>query len=406
MICYYYPPLITSGVSRSLHFSKLLPQFNWTPLVLTVKNSKDPWVEKGSSPELNHEVARTVEFNLAGICDFFHGVWSRFLKLLGIEATTNYFREFICLPDSQIAWLTTIPGLFLNSRYQLIYVTCSPFSSAVSGVFIKLLTNKPLVVDFRDPWTLNPHSQPSAIRKFINEHLERFVIKQADALILNTEGAKRDYCKKYPAHTQKIHCIPNGYDELTPVSVEDYQHSLASFTIAHVGTFYGNRSPRLLLEAVSSLPTPCPKFLQVGQNHPDLDSFRNSLEIKVTGMVSREEAINQMSTASLLYLKQGFEIGVSNYTAVAAKTYEYLATGLPILLDAPPGDNAEIIKQYGINSHVVTTGNVNDLREALLSALNNQRNITPKVHPEFTEKYSRTSLAKSLCNLFDSLMTR
>jgi len=111
MICYYFPPIVTSGVARSFEFAKLLPNFGWEPLVLTVRHSKDPWVEAslGADPK-GIRVERTLEWNLAGFADFLHGCCSRVARLFGKSLKHNLFREYLCIPDSQIAWFSTIPA--------------------------------------------------------------------------------------------------------------------------------------------------------------------------------------------------------------------------------------------------------------------------------------------------------
>ena len=58
--------------------------------------------------------------------------------------------------------------------------------------------------------------------------------------------------------------------------------------------------------------------------------------------VSREEALKLMQQASLLYLKQAVSDGI----AVAAKTYEYLATGLPVLAETIP--DFELVTWHGV----------------------------------------------------------
>jgi len=84
MVCYYFPPIVTSGVTRSFEFAKLLPHFGWEPLVLTVKHSKDPWIAPslGGDPE-GIRVERTFEWNLASLADFLYGSCRRIARLFG-----------------------------------------------------------------------------------------------------------------------------------------------------------------------------------------------------------------------------------------------------------------------------------------------------------------------------------
>ena len=147
MICYYFPPIVTSGVTRSFEFAKLLPHFGWEPLVLTVKHSRDPWVEAslGGDPK-GIRVERTLEWNLAGLADFLHGCCCRVARLFGKNLTQNIFRDYLCIPDSQIAWFSTMAARRFARECELIYVSCSPFSSSVSAAIVKRLTGRPLVV--------------------------------------------------------------------------------------------------------------------------------------------------------------------------------------------------------------------------------------------------------------------
>jgi glycosyltransferase involved in cell wall biosynthesis len=404
MICYYFPPIVTSGVTRSFEFAKLLPQFGWEPLVLSVRHSKDPWVAPnlGEDPK-GIRVERTSEWNLARLADFLHACCLRVARLLGGDLPRNLFREYFCFPDSQMAWFSTIRARSLARKCDLIYVSCSPFSSAISAAIAKRLSSRPLVVDFRDAWSLNPHTKHSRLHRTMITQLERFVLKACDVLIVNTDGAARLYANMYPNHREKIVTIPNGYDELTPVSRGPKN---GDFQIMHVGSFYGSRSPDALLECLAEIKRDDIVFVQVGGSFDSYERFKSKVRIKVLPPVPRKEALELMRGASLLYLKQGWEAGVSDYIAVGAKTYEYLATGLPILAEVPPGDNAELVKKYASAGYTVTSNSRTDLHRAVESAYAARARDTVAVHPEFARKLSRRELTGMLATVFDRLAAR
>jgi len=401
MICYYFPPIVTSGVSRSFEFAKLIPQFGWEPVVLTVKRSKDPWVQVnlGEDPK-GLRVERTPEWNLAGLADFCHGACCRIARIFGINLNRNIFRDYLCFPDSQIAWFSTIRARRLARECDLIYVSCSPFSSSLSAVVVKWLTSRRLVVDFRDAWSLNPYSHYGPLRRAIVDRLERVVLNACDALIVNTKGAARAYAAAYPQYSDKIIAIPNGYDVLTPV---DRRDSGGDFQIMHVGSFYGSRNPDELLECLAEIERDDIAFVQVGGSFCAYERFRDKVKIKIVPPLPREKAIEYMRDASLLYLKQGREPGVSAYIAVGAKTYEYLATGLPILAEVPPGDNAELVREYASTGYVVTSDKRADLSDAVRKAYDSRALASVEINPEFARKYSRRELAGRLATLFDGV---
>lgn len=400
MICYYFPPIVTSGVTRSLEFARLLPHFGWEPLVLTVKHSKDPWIVNHGRKLEGIRVKRTLEWNLAGLALFLHGCCCRVARLFRTNLNHNFFWEYLCVPDSQIAWFSTIPALKLVRECELIYVSCSPFSSSLSAAIVKRLSGRPLVVDFRDAWSLNPHTHPRRLQRAMISRFERFVLDICDALIVNTDGSARLHAATYPEYREKIVTIPNGYDALTLVNRTITE---SDFQIMHVGSFYGSRNPDALLECLAEMGRDDIIFVQVGGGLESYERFKDRVRIKIVPPLPREKALELMQKASLLYLKQGWEPGVSEYIAVGAKTYEYLATGLPILADVPPGDNAELVKKYASSGYVITSNMRSDLRHAVESAYEDRSRVNLAIHPEFATNFSRHDLTRKLANLFDRL---
>jgi glycosyltransferase involved in cell wall biosynthesis len=399
MLCYYYPPVATSGVVRSVGFARMLHRFGWEPLILTVKDARDVNVHRGADVPTGIEVVRAREFNPEGVVNFLQGGGNRLLRLFGSELRDKFVRDTIAIPDSQIAWASWPRGIRLARRCSVVYASCSPFSSAVSGCIIKRVTGRPLVVDFRDAWTLNPHVQHARLHQRTIEALERRVFRMADRIVLNTDGARALYSKHYPAYTSKMTVIPNGYDRLNAADPSEPVRD--PFRIIHVGAFYGSRTPDQLLDVLERFDGDT-EFVQIGSSHPSLQR-RSSTRVRVIPQVKHADALALMRTASLLYLRQGWEAGVTDYIAVAAKTYEYLATGLPILAHCPPGDNAELIRRYGANSFVVTSPGGRELEDAVRAAYANRFAFSPLVSQQFAQAFDRAALTQRLATVFDEV---
>lgn len=398
MLCYHFPPVRSSGTTRSVEFARRLAEFGWEPLVLTVSRARDRWVGTGAEVPADVEIVRSFEWDLTGVVEFCNGVTSWIARLLGRELERNFYR-LLTFPDPQIAWFSTLAGARLARRCDCIYVSCSPFSSAISACWVKHLSGRPLVVDFRDAWSLNPHHRFGRWERALTRLAESYVLRCADRLVVNTEGARRLYRKAYPADASRVVAIPNGYDEI----ILPRTTGSARFTIMHVGSFYGSRQPRELMEALCRIDDPAIEFVQVGESCEVLDEYEDRLHIRQVGSVPRDAALDMMRSASLLYLKQGFEGGAKDYIAVGAKTYEYLATGLPILADCPPGDNADLIERFCSHPYVVTTNSADDLFEAVMSAKEARASLEPRVCEEFVRTFDRRALTARLAAVFDDL---
>jgi len=399
MLCYYFPPLGTSGTYRSLQFARRLPQFGWRPQVLSVAEAREPWASRDVPIPPEIAIQRAPEWNLHGKVMFLNGVTSRLWELCGREWTTNYWQELLCIPDPQIAWRVVSAGTRLAAGADCIYASCSPFSAALKGLAIKGRSGKPLVLDFRDPWTLNPHHRHSRLHSVLARRMERRAILGADRVIFNTEGTTRLYRQRYPEAAERMRTLPNGYDQLNEARPEELPRD--RFVIMHVGSFYGTRSPDLLLQALAELRDPALEFVQIGGAFAGQERFRSAVTMRVSGPLPREEALRQMRTANLLYLRQGREAGVEDYVSVAAKTYEYLATGLPVLADCPPGDNLQLVRRYAARHYCVAEPSVEQLKAAVCRAREEGPAYRPRVLPEFAAAFDRDALTKRLAEILN-----
>jgi glycosyltransferase involved in cell wall biosynthesis len=393
-----FPPLSPSGVVRSVAFCRHLPDFGWEPIVLTVAHSKNRWLPAGAQiPDVS--IVRTRELDLHGLVDLFDGALNRLYRWAGTSTPYNYFREILCIPDSRIGWTTLPRGVALARHCDVIYVSCSPFSSALVGVLLKRLSGRPLVLDFRDAWSMNPHSNHIGFHRAIVRRLERLAVGNCDRLILNTPSAEAVYRKLYPQWADKMLTIPNGYNSL---NVADSTNP-NTFTIMHVGEFYGERTPEMLLDVLAEIGNPSIEFVQVGAASDLLQRYGDRVAVRMISRVPHEEAQRLMRSASLLYLKQAFERNVHYDIAIGAKTYEYLATGLPILAESPPGANVDLIREHAGRSFIVTTPDKEALKAAVLTAYEERGRVAPRVKENFATQFNRKRLTQQLADVFDEL---
>ena len=405
MLCYYFPPLQTSAIARHVGFARHLPDAGWSPRVLTVTRSHDVWGVAGTAAPVPAGIAieRAPEWPLNEAVDFADGALNRVRGWLGRDDTRTDCRDLFCIPDPQIAWRARSAATRLARASDAIYAGCSPFSAALVGLAASRRSGRPLVVDFRDAWTMNPHRRARAgWHERAIRRLERRVIAGSARVILNTEGARQLYRAAYPEFADRFDWVPNGFDGLNLPAPSERGNG-DTFTVMHVGTLYGNRDPRLLLEAMADLQLPGARFVQVGQTHPTLEAFADRVPIETLGQVTPEQALAHMRRADLLYLKQGWEPGTRDYVAVAAKTYEYLVTGVPVLAECPPGDNADLVARHARHAHVVDSPDGARVRAALRAAWDNRRAVEPAIDRDFVATFDRRALARRLGGILDAV---
>lgn len=108
-----------------------------------------------------------------------------------------------------------------RKSFDKVYISCGPFIPLLPVAIAAGMANKPLVIDFRDPWSLNiatsygaDNTFPSLqqrIRLRISRIIEKFCYKTCEHFVVCTEGMKTEYHKLF-TNDRKIRLITNGYD--------------------------------------------------------------------------------------------------------------------------------------------------------------------------------------------------
>lgn len=387
-VAYDFPPCNSIGGSiRSEKFVKYLPDTGWQASVLSLQEA-----ETKNKAENYQNVFRFSSFT----------PWRKPYDVVAYGwAWALYAQAKQILQDTQ---------------HQLIYVSCPPFPQTLTALLLKRRHyNIPVVVDFRDAWSLDPYVEGSRLKKILYKwvfpHIEKVIISGVDCLIFNTPSTLLAYQEKYPQHKSKMHCLANGFDEADFV---DYKPSgsKADLHVLYAGRFgVGGRNPELVIKAIKILIDEgvAIRFTFVGEDSPILrqlvEKQQLSAVVEIKGLVPHSEAVQMMARADALFLYQ--EQSASKVSSVAGKTYEYLRAGKPIIAVCPAGDNARMIEQYSplykmTNEHC--SNKIADImREMRQAQLNNQLPTYSKPLMNFNLDYNRQALAKKLADIFDSL---
>jgi glycosyltransferase involved in cell wall biosynthesis len=262
-----------------------------------------------------------------------------------VSILKNRIKEWLTFPDKNNGWIpwAVFRGFNLVKKYnpQVIYTTSPPASTHLIGLYLKRLTGKPWIADFRDPWdTVQSTYNKSLNRMKLEEKLRDRVIQSADKIIVNTPEFLDYFQSYYHLTNGKVTVISNGYDCEDFIAKNGFLFSSeTAFTISHIGELYQEgRRPDSILEALSEL-------IQTGQIDKDQirirfigdeeyafsQDFQNLVVrlglqqvVSVQGRISHEESIAKLFTSDTLLLLQ---TGERFYYQVPAKVFEYIAAG-------------------------------------------------------------------------------
>ncbi len=399
MVAYHYPPCTgSSGIQRSLTFSRYLPECGWDPVVL----SAHPRAFEQSGKDQLKDIPKGVVVHRAFALDT-----KRHLAVGG------RYLGFTALPDRWVTWaLGAIPaGLRLVRRHHVkaIWSTYPIATAHLIGYWLHRLTGLPWIADFRDSMTEEGYpSDPRQFRAF--RKIERRAMERAAKVVFTTPGAVRIYQERYPAVPRdRFVVLPNGYDEAPFAEAErDLQPRPAGgpLTLVHSGILYpSERDPRQFFDALAELKRAgATKDLRIVLRATGHDEV-HAPEIKKRGIedlvflepqIPYREALREMLTADGLLL---FQASNCNHQ-VPAKVYEYFRARRPIFaMTDPRGDTASILRDAGIGA-VVPLDDAAAIARALPAFLAHMRSGTaPLVRATEVDRHSRHGRTEELAGL-------
>jgi glycosyltransferase involved in cell wall biosynthesis len=419
VLAYHFPPVGGAGVQRVVKFVRYLPEKGWEPTVVTGPGGRDDrWtpVDKTLTAELPewvpvHRVGPEPRSN--------DGLSARAERWLRLEAPFTRWWVDGCVEL----------GRRVGDGVDAIFATMSPVASAEAAAELARDLRLPWVADLRDPWALDEMMvYPTRVHRRLELRRMRRALTSADAIVMNTPEAMTRLLKAFPEFRRKhVVTIPNGFDPAdfreTTAARDD-----AGFRIVHTGYLHtemggrpnlarrllggavpgvdiSTRSHVYLLEAVDRIRQTRRELgnrLEVHLAGVVSESDRATLgapSVRLHGYLSHPETVALMRSADLLFLPmQELPPGV-RATIVPGKTYEYLATGRPILAAVPEGDVRDILAAAG-NAVVCAPRDVDAMVGAILVLL--EGGTLPPRDPEVMRRYERSSLTGELAEVLDA----
>jgi glycosyltransferase involved in cell wall biosynthesis len=353
-VAFHYPPeASSSGVLRTLKYSRYLGESGWRVSVITPELSAhavcDPQLEK-QIPS-GTRVLRT-----------------RFVNTKRDISVRGIYPALLALPDVWIGWLpfAVAAGRRLSTTdpFDLVYSTSPPATAHLIARRLASITGKPCVADFRDPWIEDPPEPGTPngpVFRTVNRSLERRVVVRSDAVVTSTTHLRDMLRGRYPDEpTEKIRAILNGYDEADfPDRVAEPAPSGSRLRIVHAGSINAEfRDPCPLFEAFGRLVRADAmaaedveiRFIGGGpygdsqQVHEALAAAGLARSVSFLPRVPYEESLRELSQADLLLLLQASDDTVG---LVPAKLYEYLRTQKPTLALVRTGAVTEVLAHTG-----------------------------------------------------------
>lgn len=322
----------------------------------------------------------------------------------------------------------------------VVYASMSPFETAEAAGRLSSGLGVPWVADLRDPWALDEMTVfPTAAHCSAERRRMRRALSSAAAIVMNTREAARAAVAAFPELSTRLTApIPNGYDA-GDFAGPPAERTDSRFRIVHTGylhTEHGlrhrdagrlrsalggttpgvdflTRSHVYLLAGLAALLARRPELearievVLAGVLSPAdeeiVEQFAHRELVRSPGYVPHRATIELIRTADLLFLPMHDLPPGRRARIVPGKTYEYLASGRPILAAVPDGDARDLLGAFD-RVTLCRPADSSAIAAAIEAALDSGRTARSSMAPDGARRFERRQQTRALAQVFDSVL--
>lgn len=416
ILAYYYPPSNITAANRINAWTKHLPKDKIYPTVITwdwERETGDTEIKKFDGYEVHFVPRKLNRFNRKlkkALKD--NSIMKKPLILLQLllanswsyitnsESLSNYFSEYL-----------------KENTADVVISSGSPFLLHVLVARQKKLYNFYQIADYRDPWSNNKIIYKSGIIfkliQNIDTHIEKKISKMYDYLLAASDYQRIEICKHNNSPIAQSDTMLNGFEGEPKITAKDNK-TTKHIQILFSGSLYPTQLIEDILEVINiklkdkTLP-PDTKIIFLGAAHDSkavdrinksIIGFENYYEI--TPRIEYQQAMKVQLNSDLLVMP--------SYTGMkgipSSKLFDYVSTGLPVLLY--PNDEdiiEEILKTTKLGLICNTKAEIKQSIDKLVKAKQDGISL---VSPELDSinNYSRKEQTKVLEQTIEKLCSK
>ncbi len=353
MISPFFPPSGVIGAKRPMNFARHLPELGWMPAVVALPETM------GRDPSLERFVPQVPIWR-----GYRSGPIAWMEDLIGKGPVAHPYKAKTA-PGTEGAldrYSRYLPWVFFGARRflrrekcEVIYVNAGPHSAQMLGARLAESTGLPLVLDLRDPWSIEPYYRDArsseANRKV--DQLEREFFQRATRIILNTESALEAYRSHYggiiPA--ERFTVLRSSFEPALYGPAPKPPGKTGTFDILYFGHLRPAKNAQLFLSGYRRFIdewklAPGDAYLTtLGTRtaEDDLAIVRLGLDeyTRIRPSVPLLESRAVLGKADLLLDLMGPE----HRLQLSGKFFDYLACGRPILSVTPNEEMGQILSE-------------------------------------------------------------
>lgn len=341
ILSYHFRPLNVMASLRTNAFADYLHEVGIHPVVLT-----HDWAKEGNG-------VRTEVFESHTVIRLPHPETGKAYKpgpvKTLLELRKGHFDLGGYLPASRKMYLDFLQQHQPDQPYDGILGIYNPNHHLELGALFSKKWGIPFYADVRDLWTA--HADTGQLEKgWKGRYREKLLKKYWKEWLAQAEGISTvsDHWARFLQEFTGRPCqtMRNGVEEGLFDGIE--RKAADVFTILHAGRLYPDQDLGVLFRGLQMFKeTELPFHVhfmgadQEARERIESDALQHGLldEVEISGRVSREEALQSMKNAHLLF----YPAWEDHPGIIAGKVYEYMAAGIPVLV-APADEKSEAVR--------------------------------------------------------------
>jgi glycosyltransferase involved in cell wall biosynthesis len=323
-------------------------------------------------------------------------------------------------PSRVLNWLSfSLMALLRGLRLEppdVVYASSPHLFGALTGWALAKRRRAAFILEIRDLWPkvlsdMGQMSERSIVYRAL-ERLERFLYRQADAIVALSEGVRTFLVATQAIPRERVQLIPNGTntDLFAPCGSRDELRAKFGFE-GIVAAYTGAHGPAngldLLLEAAKELRDEQPdlRFILLGDGL-DKPALQERARREELHNVEFWPAVPRKDVAPFL---NAIDIGVHvladvplfRYGVSPNKVFDYMSAELPVVTNTP-GEVAELVERAKAGIAVGPDGIAVGVRALVTAGADERRRMGQNGRQFVTAHHSRAVLSRAIGQLLDA----
>jgi glycosyltransferase involved in cell wall biosynthesis len=415
LVSHVFPPLVAGGAARMGQFARLLPDQGWDVTVLTADHAASVALDRESESEI---AARATIVRAPSPA-------SRLIKrgapvakrgLAGlVRKVARTAAVSVVFPDREVFWVPRAVragrDALRSMQHDIVLATYGPASNLLVGFSLAKTFGLPLVVDFRDLWSTLPMPVfASPLHRAAAHRLERAIVRKSSRLLAVAPAMAADLADTHGIEHARAISITNGFDPLDAARARDAKRT-GPFRLMYTGTVHVHYDLEPFWRALRALAdaggvSPASLRVEFVGNLSPAEPQRHGLAdfVEISAFVPRAQVFDALARADALLVVE--TPGYYARNGYAAKVFDYVLTGKPVVGLVDPGSNTETLLRAAGLGHCVapddSAGLQRVLHELIAAGRQSPRSVNPDIPP--LSAFNRRHLVAELARVLDDVV--